>query len=235
MPPGCRRSQLPKPVPRSQLPPAAPIRRRSQLPPHGCLLSQLPDGRPRCLRSQLPPLRRSRLPPCRPSCPPRAARQSRLQMVCRRSIAPPSRPGSGQELPERFSAGGSSGTGAASGCAPAGTGSTPRPGGSEEGQGIRLGTPDPRPAPSHWLGDRELRDTPRAQTGAQPPPQEPGCDSLPSLGLLRTRVPPSGLNAVGRGAFPASSPAAIKYSWGWENSWEPSAGATGAVGSCCTW
>lgn len=149
LPPGCRLSQLPKPVPRSQLPPAVPIRRRSQLPPHGCLLSQLPDGRPRCRRSQLPPLRRSRLPPCRPSCPPRAARQSRLQMVCRRSIAPPSRPGSGQELPERFSAGGTSGTGAASGYAPAGTGSTPRPGGSEEDRGIRLGTPALRPAPSH--------------------------------------------------------------------------------------
>lgn len=139
--PACRRSQLPKPAPRSQLPPTVPARRRSQLPPQGCRRSQLPEGRPRCRRSQLPPRRRSRLPPCRPSCPPRAARQSRLQMVCRRSIGPPSRPPSGHEPPGRFSAGNDSGKpmGATSGCAPAGTGSTPRPGAAKERLGIRVG------------------------------------------------------------------------------------------------
>lgn len=130
MVPGWRRSQLPPPPAclRSQLPPGLPAPpppppcRRSQLPLNVCRLSQLPDARaPARWRSRLPPPP----PPTRasaPAPPPHAIRQSRLQMVWRRSVVPtrrfsgaaPGGPGSRPAPPGLAST-------------PAGTGSTPRP------------------------------------------------------------------------------------------------------------
>lgn len=108
-------------------------------------------------------------------------------MVCRRSIGPPSRPPSGHEPPGRFSAGNASGTpaGATSGCAPAGTGSTPRPGVARRdrasGRGAALPTlPGPQPLP--WL------PCPTGQVG---------CGGMGVLGWGWGS--PSGLGAVGLG------------------------------------
>lgn len=136
MGPGWRRSQLPPTPPLacrlSQLPPGLPAPppacRRSQLPLNVCRRSQLPDAlAPARCRSRLPPPPAARA--SAPAPPPHATRQSRLQMVWRRSAVPTRRfsgtaPGGPESRPVEP-------PGLPS--MPAGTGSTPRP---REGRGL---------------------------------------------------------------------------------------------------
>lgn len=203
MGPGWRRSQLPPPPAclRSQLPPGLPAPpppppcRRSQLPLNVCRRSQLPDARaPARWRSRLPP---PPPPPARasaPAPPPHAIRQSRLQMVWRRSVVPtrrfsgaaPGGPGSRPAPPGLAST-------------PAGTGSTPRPrrgrvavsGRSHLGDltwpslgPVALG-PAPGLRPHPWLQSSEARPAPN--TATLPFSLAPG--STPGFGSLTVAVP----------------------------------------------
>lgn len=185
MGPGWRRSQLPPPPAclRSQLPPGLPAPpppppcRRSQLPLNVCRRSQLPDARaPARWRSRLPPPP----PPVRasaPAPPPHPIRQSRLQMVWRRSVVPtrrfsgatPGGPGSRPAPPGLAST-------------PAGTGSTPRP---RRGRGAVSRRWGYQPPPEASCGTSRLSPgvSPRL---AAPPASGP----MPGFRDLRPDPPP---------------------------------------------